>query len=223
MLLRSSSTPVLNSWQPNSNYSSSEPEILYQIPKICSISLSASSSCSLSSIDDLTKKMTRALSESDLRDMSLPKKRPFNKIFNGLSIEEEKDGYKLGFGYLGKGSFEFSVGLLSNTGLDEGYEVGIRDSGLATVLVGDGVGGTGGKIGDGGGGGSDGGNDGSSELWDSNSGSDKTDIYYQKMIDASPGNSLFLSNYAKFLKDVSFLTLFVFGNVCILLFLFFAC
>lgn len=31
---------------------------------------------------------------------------------------------------------------------------------------------------------------------------DSTDVYYQKMIEANPGNPLFLGNYAKFLKEV---------------------
>ena len=38
-------------------------------------------------------------------------------------------------------------------------------------------------------------------------GEDSTDVHYRKMIEATPGNGMFLSNYAKFLKEV---TLFVF-------------
>lgn len=34
------------------------------------------------------------------------------------------------------------------------------------------------------------------------SGSDITETYYQKMIEANPGNPLLLGNYAKFLKEV---------------------
>nr|GMC75001.1 Serine/threonine-protein kinase [Ipomoea batatas] len=37
---------------------------------------------------------------------------------------------------------------------------------------------------------------------DSWHGHDSTDAYYQKMIEANPGNALLLANYAKFLKEV---------------------
>ncbi|GMI92803.1 hypothetical protein like AT5G20190 [Hibiscus trionum] len=50
-------------------------------------------------------------------------------------------------------------------------------------------------------GGSDG-DDSQGGFWDSNNGNDGTDLYYLKMIEANPGNSLLLSNYAKFLKEV---------------------
>lgn len=80
---------------------------------------------------------------------------------------------------------------------------------LQTLVVGGGgVGGGGGRVcGGGGGGGSDGG-DGSgfgADSNDSNSwhGHDSTDAYYQKMIEANPGNALLLANYAKFLKEVT--------------------
>ncbi|THU74822.1 hypothetical protein C4D60_Mb04t37460 [Musa balbisiana] len=54
----------------------------------------------------------------------------------------------------------------------------------------------------GGGGGAE--NDGSGGLnpSDSNHGNDATDAYYLQMIEADPGNSLILGNYAKFLKEV---------------------
>ncbi|CAL9077887.1 unnamed protein product [Musa acuminata var. zebrina] len=54
----------------------------------------------------------------------------------------------------------------------------------------------------GGGGGAE--NDGSGGLnpSDSNYGNDGTDAYYLQMIEADPGNSLMLGNYAKFLKEV---------------------
>ncbi|XWS19092.1 hypothetical protein CRYUN_Cryun32bG0101600 [Craigia yunnanensis] len=55
------------------------------------------------------------------------------------------------------------------------------------------------------GGGSDGGDDGGgSGFFESNNhGSDSTDVYYQKMIEANPGNPLLLGNYAKFLKEIT--------------------
>lgn len=204
MLLRSSSTPILNSWLPHSKDSSPEPEIVHQIPRTRSISLSASSS-SLSPIND--PRMTRALSETDLRDLSVPKAKPFHKLLNGIGIpvEEEEEEKEMGSSCARTASLDSGLGLFSSSGLDDGCEVATRDNSLAT-LVGGGVGGGGGRIcgGAGGGGGSDGGDDGSSEFWDSNHGNDSTDVYYQKMIEANPGNPLLLSNYAKYLKDVSF-------------------
>lgn len=37
---------------------------------------------------------------------------------------------------------------------------------------------------------------------DCDNGSDSTDVYYKNMIEANPGNSLILTNYAKYLKEV---------------------
>lgn len=102
--------------------------------------------------------------------------------------------------------------LFSSSGLgervvdNEGCAVGKKDSVLQTLVVGGGVGSDGGRIcgGDGGGSdGGDGGDDGGSGYFESNNhGSDSTDAYYQKMIEANPGNALLLGNYAKFLKEV---------------------
>lgn len=167
MLLRSSSTPLLNSWLPHSKDSSPEPEVVHQIRRTRSISLSASS--------------------------SLPR----------IKVDEEKE---MGLCYARTASLDAGLGCFSSSGLEESCGVGTRDSRLVT-LNGGGVGGGGRRIcgGAGGGGGSDSEDDDSSEFWDSNHGSDSTDVYYQKMIEANPGNSLLLSNYAKFLKDVSFI------------------
>ncbi|PPD84519.1 hypothetical protein GOBAR_DD18528 [Gossypium barbadense] len=66
-----------------------------------------------------------------------------------------------------------------------------------------GIGGGGGQIFGGGRGG--GGSDSEDNEWgfcDSKNGNDSTDLYYQKMIEANPGNTLLLGNYAKFLKEV---------------------
>ena len=88
MILRSSSTPILNSFLPYSRDSSSEPEIVHQVPKARSITLSASLTSFLT-FDDSPKKMTRVLSEADLRDLSvlLPKMKLFNPLFIGFSNE----------------------------------------------------------------------------------------------------------------------------------------
>ncbi|KAJ9163097.1 hypothetical protein P3X46_022803 [Hevea brasiliensis] len=199
MLLRSASTPILNSWIPHSKESSPEPEIFHQIHKTRSLALTASCSCSfssssISSYDESIKKMTKALSENDLKHLSVPKKKPVNKIMDGITLEEEDEKTAL----MGPGlSIESSL-------LNEECDVRTKDNGLLGLLVGGGIGSGGGKIcgGGGGNGGSDSGGDGNSGFWDSNSGNDSTDIYYQKMIEANPGNSLLLSNYAKFLKEV---------------------
>ncbi|KAK5829784.1 Interferon-induced with tetratricopeptide repeats 2 [Gossypium arboreum] len=66
-----------------------------------------------------------------------------------------------------------------------------------------GIGGGGGKnFGGGRGGGGSDCEDNEWGFWDSKNGNDSTDLYYQKMIEANPGNTLLLSNYAKFLKEV---------------------
>jgi len=64
----------------------------------------------------------------------------------------------------------------------------------------------GGSCGSNGGGGVGGGSNGGNGFggWDSSYGSEgSTDAYYQKMIEANPGNSLLLGNYARFLKEVN--------------------
>ncbi|KAF5749615.1 PsbD mRNA maturation factor Nac2 chloroplastic [Tripterygium wilfordii] len=132
MLLRSASTPVLNSWFPHSSKDSSpEPDILPLIPRTSSISLSASSLSpfSCSSREDSIQKMTRALSASDLRELAVAKKRPFGRTLNGISLEEE----------------EVEEETSTSSLWSEECEVG------------GGIGGGGGKIFGGGGGGSDGG------------------------------------------------------------------
>ncbi|XP_022749672.1 uncharacterized protein LOC111299041 [Durio zibethinus] len=181
MLLRSASTPILNSWIPHSKEPSPEPEFSHRISRTRTVSFTAScsSSVSVGSSDDSSRRMTRALSETDLRDLVVPKMKTVKKnngILNGICVEEEDEVVKeeAGLEWWKTGSFV----------VEEGY----------------GMGGGGGKI-CGGGGGSDGG-DNEWGFWDSNNGSDGTDLYYQKMIEANPGNSLLLSNYAKFLKEV---------------------
>ncbi|EXC23987.1 hypothetical protein L484_003507 [Morus notabilis] len=207
MLLRSSSTPILNSWLPHSKDSchslSPEPEIVPQISRsrsIVSLSVSSSPSSSMSPIDSTRKNMTRASSETDLRDLAAPKKTALDRIVDGFSAEEEEEEEE---------EMERELGFrsaMTSTRSYPGCEVGARETELVSVLVGGGIGGGGGRIcgggGGGGGGGSDGSDDGSSGFWDSNRGNHGTDLFYRKMIEANPGNPLLLSNYAKFLKDV---------------------
>ena len=198
MLLRSSSTPILNSWLLHAVKDSSlvpDLEIVPQIPKRrSSLCLTVGSSPPVIS-DPTTKAMTRALSETDLRELSVPKKKPFSRTLSGISVEEEvEEAIKM----VGSGSKTVSS-------LGDRCEVGTNSgSGMLNLLVAGGFGCGGGKIcGGGGGGRSDGDEDGSFDFWDSNQGNDGTDLYYQKMIEANPGNSLLLSNYARFLKEVS--------------------
>lgn len=202
MLLRSSSTPVLNSWHPHFKDSSPEPEIVHQIPRNRSITLSASSS-SLSWMDDSANNMTRALSETDLRDLSVPKKKPFTQLFGGLPVEDEEESkVEKGFSAYSR-TASFGRGLFSFSELDEECGVGPMDDDTMSVLVGGEIGGGDGRTGRGrGGGGSDDTEDGRSGFWDSNHGNDSVDMYYQTMIEANPGNPLLLSNYAKYLKEV---------------------
>ncbi|XP_043726356.1 uncharacterized protein LOC122672915 [Telopea speciosissima] len=212
MLLRSSSTPILNSWLPHSKESSPESDLVHQFPRTKSITLTASSLNSWSPIDDSMKKMARALSESDLRELAVvpkpPKRKSLGRGLNGLStisVEEVEEQKVMDPNSLKSQSLER---LFSSSGLDESSsgEFGVfeEDIALATLVVGSGIGGDGGKIcGGGGRGGSDGGDgNGRSEFSDSNHWSDRTDVYYQKMIEANPGNALLLGNYARFLKEV---------------------
>ena len=92
---------------------------------------------------------------------------------------------------------------------EEGCAVGKNDCVLQTLAVGGGNGSIGGGCGGRGSDGGDGGDNGGSGSFEGNNhGNDKTDVYYQKMIEANPGNALLLGNYAKFLKEVSNLQIF---------------
>ncbi|KAL5769010.1 hypothetical protein ACOSP7_015568 [Xanthoceras sorbifolium] len=182
MLIRSGSTPILDAWIPHSKDPSS-PELE---ARTRSTTLTASFPspplCSLQN-DVSSKRMTRSLSEIDIRSLSVPKKRSVNSIFNGIALEEKEEVTTTSLG----------GGLFSNPGLaDKGCgscEIDVMMSG-------------GGKI-PGRGGSDGGGGDGRWGSWEFNSnGNDSTDVYYQKMIEANPGNSILLGNYARFLKEV---------------------
>ncbi|GAB4832855.1 hypothetical protein Ancab_006870 [Ancistrocladus abbreviatus] len=212
MLLRSSSTPILNSWYPNPSTkdplaSSPEPDFFHQVPKSRSITLTTSSNVGAgsSSTDSKIKKMDRALSDTDLRDYSLASKR---SSFVGssdyvLETENEDEEYEV------EGAAASLGRLLTSSGLgaeqEEEKEVGcvVKEREKAELVTGGGIvgGGPGRKCGGDGGGGPDGGGFGN---WDSSygSGDGNTDAYYQKMIEANPGNSLLLGNYARYLKEV---------------------
>ncbi|XP_011015556.1 PREDICTED: uncharacterized protein LOC105119147 [Populus euphratica] len=195
MLLRSSSTPILDSWiPPHLKEPSPEPESVHQFQKTRPISLTASSSSPFSSISsqdhDSIKRMTRAFSEADLRDLSVPKRKPSNGILNGIPVDEEVEK-----------KVSFWEGGLFFEGCEAG-EKGEGHNGVLEVSVTGGGSDGGGRKFCGGRGRSDFGDDGGSGSRESNEGTETTDVYYQTMIEANPGNPLFLRNYARFLKEI---------------------
>ncbi|KAJ4845528.1 hypothetical protein Tsubulata_013051 [Turnera subulata] len=184
MLLRSSSTPILNSWLPHSKDSSPEPEFQV-LQRTRSISLTSSFHSHLTiDHDHLTKKdsfhtlqVTCSLNKSP---PIIPKKSKKEHTDDYHQVEEEAQP--------GSGVQR----LFSSSGLGER---------TAQTLVVAGAAGCGGGAGIYGGGrrGSDG-EDENGESW--SQGSDGTDAYYQTMIEANPDNALLLGNYAKFLKEI---------------------
>ncbi|XP_022143235.1 uncharacterized protein LOC111013150 [Momordica charantia] len=176
MLLRSASTPILNSWKPQLKETSPEAEIVLQFPKSRPVSLCASSKSSPPHPmigGSGNHKMMRIRSESDLSNLPVEKNTPSMELLRRFhEIEEREEAV-------------------------ESTRMAFLDGGLCCSVDEGGVGGVGC-----GGGGSDGGGDGCSGSWDSNHENDRTDLYYQKMIEANPENSLLLSNYALFLKEV---------------------
>ncbi|XP_060172083.1 uncharacterized protein LOC132603172 isoform X2 [Lycium barbarum] len=198
MLLRSSSSPLLKqyySWLPQ----------LSPGPKYLSRSSTSLSSSSLDSV----QKMSRALSETDLKLFNRPSSSNSTccmAMHNILPItvdeetyeEEKEDKVRLNNGLMLFPNYRLETG--------EGREVEEEKHTRVVELVVDGGGsggdGRGKKCGGGGGDDSNGGNGDGGFEWDSNHGSDSTDLYYKKMIQANPGNSLLLGNYARFLKEV---------------------
>lgn len=189
--MRSASTPLLNSWAPHGKESSPEPESLPQVRRTRSITMSMYSSGSFSPIDSEStpSRITRAVSESDIRSMSaIHKKKPLGKMPDGASLEEVETESEYG----SDGEFygiESNGGMFLAMGLDNLCDIGGGSYGGGRSC--------------GGGGGSDGGDGGGyGDGWEYNRGHESTDAYYQKMLKADPGNPLLLSNYAKFLKEV---------------------
>lgn len=174
--------PILNSWTPNSKESSPKPEIVPHIRRNRCIPLTGSMS-SLSSVEGSSKKISRALSESDLWELSLPERKPVTKIVNRFSsspVEEREEE-------------DWFPGTASSGGLSWGG--GWDEGGKGVCVEADSE--------DGGGGSGGGCVHVKSGYGDSNSGNGGMDSYYQMMIKANPGNALLLGNYARFLKEVS--------------------
>ncbi|KAE8729528.1 equilibrative nucleoside transporter family protein [Hibiscus syriacus] len=173
MLLRSASTPLINSWIPHSKEPSPEPESSPLISRTRCVSFRVPCSVSFGSYDESRRRMTRADSETDLRmtgSEAVPKMGKV-KQNSGVFVEEEEEV--------------------------EREEAGFQWRRTASLTVEEECGLSGG--GDGGGSSTD---DNEWSSWDSNNGNDGTELYYQKMIEANPGNSLLLDNYARFLKEV---------------------
>ncbi|KAL6006284.1 hypothetical protein ACLOJK_040330 [Asimina triloba] len=217
MLLRSASTPTLNScislWKESALEADLNPPIrrtgsITHLPRLVSVTASLKSSS--------PGRVQRTVQEIEHRDPSRPfaasKRKPPRKNPNRskvllIPVEEAKDKRS-------PSSSTASVGqLFSSSGLHEQVvdkrcrfaDVG-KEKAVPTLFPGDGIGSTGGAgIGGGGSDGGDGGGrdgDDGSGSWDSNNRNNSTDLYYQKMIEADPGNGLLLANYARFLKEV---------------------
>ncbi|XVF86459.1 hypothetical protein PTKIN_Ptkin18bG0041900 [Pterospermum kingtungense] len=206
MLLRSSSAPISHSWLPHSK-DCSLPE-----PDFSVLQRTRSVSFYSSSIDDHKQKRTQILA-----DVNIQNDKPKNRKNKDKAIipaahsldkqaKQERDEQKES-----DPNFRSIERMLSSSGLGEQTLLDAEDSKdsnvMQTPVMGGGAGNDGGKNcggAGGGGGGSDGGDDGGgSGFFESNNhGSDSTDVYYQKMIEANPGNPLLLGNYAKFLKEI---------------------
>lgn len=203
MLLRSSSTPILNSWVPNSTGSSPEPEILPQLTRTRSVTLI--------NVEDSSSPVrsvaARSLRDSDLINDSETSKKVKGRIMQRsgtprpVKLKEKEDEMRRllsssGLGYSGVAAEEEAC--LAVVEKEEKKKKREKERVLQTL-----VGGGGGSV-VGGGRGFNGSGFGSNSH-DSNNWRepDGTDAYYRKMIEANPGNALLLSNYAKFLKEVN--------------------
>ncbi|RAL41354.1 hypothetical protein DM860_010148 [Cuscuta australis] len=205
MLLRSSSSPLLNSVVPIYSGSSSPDSDGYAVPATKlprTRSVVCATLCGVSEDGPMGKGLKRSGCGSESGSPMFPGRNRGGVIRLPATERLPED-------------FVFTeVGrLLSNSGLGEAEEAVEGCSALAedrvpqTLVVGGGDGAGGGKICGGGGGrgrGSDDGFGSGSHDHDSNRWNrhHNTDAYYQKMIEANPGNSLLLANYAKFLKEV---------------------
>ncbi|KAM3360669.1 hypothetical protein P3S68_015523 [Capsicum galapagoense] len=192
MLLRSSSSPLLKQY----NY-----PWLPQEPKYLSTLTSSPSQDHQHSAQK--KIMSRALSETDLNGPSSSSSSSSNSCCMALHnlllpITFDEEDKEAEVEIMTKGLM-----LLPNSGLEtmdgcEDTKEEKRHTRAVEQLMVEGGGSGGAGKGKKCGGGSD-----DSEYWDSsNHGSDHTDMYYTKMIQANPGNSLLLGNYARFLKEV---------------------
>ncbi|CAI9786916.1 unnamed protein product [Fraxinus pennsylvanica] len=194
MLLRSSSSPILKSWIPNSTVGSSpESDIIPQLTRARSVCLKTSLR-----FEDSPGR-TGHIFESDLRESLKPKKSvKWAGTPKPMKVKGGREGQEVGSGSM----------LLSSSGLGAAEEeacVVVADNASVpqAFVMGGGSGVGGGRVcGGGGGRGSDDGLGSGSQDPNSWNGNESVDSYYQKMIEANPSNSLLLANYAKFLKEV---------------------
>ncbi|CAN8240600.1 unnamed protein product [Cochlearia groenlandica] len=201
MLLRSTSAPIQKSWLPQQQQQywsrESSPEARDQTQRSRNKSLSLLSSSSKSSIDEHAGELIilhQALFEHTNKDCHHVFKSNSNnhdKMNKNIapagrqrrsSLDESSYGTtNIRRKALNHSSSTFLVERLYDDDDDDD-----DDDDETLVSCGGGMGNnSGGKICNGG---------GSSE--------EATDVYYRKMIDLNPRNSLFLANYAKFLKEV---------------------
>ncbi|KAG8388274.1 hypothetical protein BUALT_Bualt02G0108600 [Buddleja alternifolia] len=177
MLLKSSSSPILNSWLAHNSttgsISSPEPDTLPQLTRTRSVTLTTSFEESYGRSSPIT-------CDSDPKDPAKHKKNLKLPVIPEPAKIQEVDPI-----------FLSSSGLGAATAAVEE-----RESVKQTQLVGGGGG-------CGVGGGKRGSNDRSGSHdpgnWHNHW---STEAYYETMIEANPGNSLLLANYAKFLKEV---------------------
>jgi len=198
MLLRSSSAPILTSLVLYSRDSSPEPENIFQLPK-------TTSALSLSQI----------LVEIDLKNSRSPMRKNRVPLGNQHSIKiKERDEVKSPQQKTHMKSQPSIQEMFSSLDLDKGvmdHEEescgGEKDGTLQTSVMGGGMGCEGGWICGGCNGSGRGSNGGHGRGWNFHEGNDRgrdrTDAYYQNMIEANPGDALLLGNYAKFLKEVT--------------------
>ncbi|MFQ6639046.1 hypothetical protein Gotur_016468 [Gossypium turneri] len=174
LLMRSLSTPILNSWLCHSKDCCSSPDPDFPI-------LQRSGSVSLytpASIDDHKHKQ-----------LNIPKPRkeegkPMVPTPHSLDLhkqaEQESDDQE-------QESEPKSCSIQTLFSISELGERVVDDDEVSNVTDGGSICGPGDDCGGGG-----------SGLFET----DSTNVYYQKMIEANPGNPLFLGNYAKFLKEI---------------------
>ncbi|KAL3633048.1 hypothetical protein CASFOL_026032 [Castilleja foliolosa] len=193
MLLRSSSSPILNSWLHNSagasgSSSSPEPDIVAQLPRTRSF-------CPTMFHEDIAGHIapTRSVFDSDLPKHKKCLRLPASP--KPVKIKERRE-QEMGSTFLTSSGF--------GAALEEECLVAASDRERVpqTLTLGGGIGGGGPGRMCGGGRGSDDGSGSGSENPFHWSGPESTDAYYQTMIQANPSNPLFLANYAKFLKEV---------------------
>lgn len=205
MLLRSSSTPILNSWLTHNKDSCTEAEPAFHILRRTRSSVYYTSSFVFISPlwnddDPLTKKAHYVLSsEAELYSPTKPMKKtslPHCSHRKQLKVIKCNE---VNYLRINERLVQFSnSGLGERVQMDrEESDVGSKERVLQTLV----------EVGGGGNGGNNGkGSDGGGYInggW-GNHGSDSTDVYYLNMIEANPGNPLFLGNYAKFLKEVKY-------------------